>query len=111
MTEPSVSPDAAKQPGAVDETMPDPAAAAGESAPDSQGDQSQADAAPAAAALASEVSDAPQSPDLGESTDISVDLTPQAPAPDVDTPASSDPDEMVPDPTGLGGVGGEGGAG
>lgn len=111
MTEPNVSPDAAKQPGAVDETMPDPAAAAGESAPDSQGDQSSADATPAAAALASEFSDAPQSPDLGGGTDISVDLTPQAPTPDVNTPASSDPGQMVTDPTGLGGVGGEGGAG
>lgn len=111
MTEPSMSPDAAKQPGAVDETMPDPAAAAGESAPDSQGDQSQADATPAAAALASDLSDAPQSPGLGGGTDISVDLTPEAPAPNINPPASSDPDQMVADPTGLGGVGGEGGAG
>ncbi len=111
MTRSSLAPDAAKQPGAVDETMPDPAAAAGESAPDSQGDQGEADPTPATDALASDLSDAPQSPELGDGTDISIDLTPEAPASDVDTPATSDPDQMVADPTGLGGVGGEGGAG
>ena len=111
MTEPSTSPDAAKQPGAVDETMPDPAAAAGESTADSQGGQSQADAEPTTDALSSELGEAPQSPELGEGTDINVDLTAQPPAPDLDTPATSDPDQMVTDPTDLGGVAGQGGAG
>lgn len=38
MTESIESVDAAQQPGAVDETMPDPAGAAGESTADSQGE-------------------------------------------------------------------------
>lgn len=110
MSEPNVPPDAAQQPGAVDETMPDPAAAAGESAPDSQADQPAADTAAAAAALEAELREAPRSPDLRGGTDISVELAPQQP-PTTAPPASSDPDQMVDDPTDLGGVGGEGGAG
>lgn len=91
--------------------MPDPAAAAGESAADSQGEHSAAEGAPAAAALTAALDDAPQTPDLGAGTDISVDLAQESAESDEEVPASSDPAQMVADPTGLGGVGGEGGAG
>ena len=111
MAEPALPPDAAQQPGAVDETMPDPAAAAGESAPDSQGEHDLAEAAPAAAAMQAELDTAPSAPAVGSGTDISVDLSPDQPAPEIDPSATTDPEQMAPDPTGLGGVGGEGGAG
>lgn len=102
MTDSTQAPDAAKQPGAVNETMPDPAAAAGESAPDSQGDSPAADAAPAAATLAAKaakVRRAPRSPELTCGTDISVDLVPQQPAPPTAPRASSDPEQMIDDST------------
>lgn len=111
MTEANFPPDAAKQPGAVDETMPDPAAAAGESAPDSQGEHELSEAAPAAAAMQADLQAAPHAPQVGNGTDISVASYPEKPAPDSDPAASTDPEHMVADPTGLGGVGGEGGAG
>ncbi len=109
MTEASFPPDAAKQPGAVDETMPDPAAAAGESAADSQGEHDLSEAAPAVAAMQSELQAATHAPQVGKGTDISVVV--EKPAPDFNPAASTDPGQMVTDPTGLGGVSGEGGAG
>jgi len=91
--------------------MPDPAAAAGGSTADSQDDLPASDAAPVGDALAVELKAAPHSPDLGSGTDISVDLDPQGAVPPTAPPASSDPDQMTEDATGLGGVAGEGGAG
>ena len=112
MSTPNVPADAAKQPGAGDEAMPNPAAAVGESAPDSPGDQPAQDTAPAVTALEEDLRHADVAPDLATGTDIDIDVAPEPEQPSPDpVPATSDPAQMAEDPTDLGGVAGEGGAG